>query len=76
MQGGPEDTLPDTHLPSAVPPTLSATIMAHAAALAEIATLLPRDADRMHLEELVLALATMAKQLGRHDEAARVEGGR
>ena len=67
MQRGAEATLPDTHPPDAPPATLSATIMAHAAALAEIATLLPSDAERTHLEELVLALASLAKQLGRHE---------
>lgn len=61
--------------PRPASPTRPATIMTHAAALAEIATLLPNDADRTQLEELVLGLAVLPQRLGRQDEATGVGGG-
>ncbi len=69
----PEDYL-QTPKPRLASPTPATTIMAHAAALAEIATLLPRDADRTEIEELVLGLATLAQRLGRQPDGVAVGG--
>lgn len=66
----PEDCLPSTVPPTAAAPTPAETIIAHAEALAEIATLLQHEPDREHLEELAHGLLVLGRRLAGESRAA------
>jgi len=69
-----QDCFPVPPPPAVAAPTPSATIIAHAAALAEIATLLQHERDREQLEDLVLGLVVLGRRLAGESQAVGADG--